>query len=79
MVEKISQRIQILYTKMKKLIEYCRKRNQWKNNQSLQLQREIYDKILHILPSLLGYGETYIKSCIIIDKCTVEKEHTENE
>ena len=32
-----------------------------------------------MLSSLLGYVETYKKSCIIIDECTVEKERTEIE
>ena len=30
-----------------------------KKNQSLQLQREEYDKLLDMLPSLLGYVETF--------------------
>ena len=29
-----------------------------KNSQSLQVQREEYDKLLDMLPSLLGYVET---------------------
>ena len=49
------------------------------NNQSLQLQREEYDKLLDMLPSLLGYVETFQKSCIFVDKCTVENERTEIE
>ena len=61
------------------LVEYRRNGNQWKNNQSLQLQREEYDKILDMLPSLLGYVETFKKSCIIIDECTVENERKEIE
>ena len=32
-----------------------------------------------MLPSLLGYVETFKKACIIIDECTVENEHTETE
>ena len=32
-----------------------------------------------MLPSLLGYVETFQKSCIIIDECTVENECTEIE
>ena len=56
---------------LKKLIEYRRNGNQWEDNQSLQLQSEEYDKLHDILPALLGYVETYKKSCIIIDECTV--------
>ena len=66
-------------TKKLELKEYRRNGNQWKNNKSLQLQREEYDKLLDILPSSLGYIETYKKYCIIIDECTVENERTENE
>ena len=32
-----------------------------------------------MLPSLLGFVESFKKSCIIIDECTVEKERTEIE
>ena len=46
--------IQIRYQKKIELIEYRRNGNQLKNNQSLQLQREEYDKLLDILPSLPG-------------------------
>ena len=49
------------------------------NNQSVQLQREEHDKLFDIHPSLLGYIETYKKSCIIIDECTLEIERTEIE
>ena len=66
-------------TKKIELVQYRRNGNQWKNNQSLQLQREEYDKLIDMLPSLLGYVETFKKSCIIIDKCTVENERTEIE
>ena len=66
-------------TKKIELVQYRRKGNQWKNNQSLQLQREEYDKLIDMLPSLLGYVETFKKSCIIIDECTVENERTEIE
>ena len=66
-------------TKKKELIEYRRKGNQWKNNQSVQLHREDYDKLLDILPSLLGYVEIYKKSCIHIGECTVENKRTEIE
>ena len=38
----------------KKIIEYRRTGKQWKMNHSLQLQREEYDKLLDVLPSLLG-------------------------
>ena len=61
------------------LVEYRRNENQWKNNQSLQLKREEYDKLLDMLPSLLGYVKTFKKSCIIIDECAVENERTETE
>ena len=37
-------------TKKIDLVEYCRNGNQWKNNQSLQLQREEYDKLLDMIP-----------------------------
>ena len=66
-------------TKKIELVQYRRNRNQWKNNQSLQLQREEYDKLLVMLPSLVGYVETFKKSCINIDECTVENERTEIE
>ena len=66
-------------TKKIELVQYHRNGNQWKNNQSLQLQREEYDKLIDMLPSLLGYVETFKKSCIIIDECTVENERTEIE
>ena len=32
-----------------------------------------------MFPSKLGYVETFKKSCIIIDECTVEKKRTEIE
>ena len=66
-------------TKKIDLVEYRRNGNQWKNNQSLQLQREEYDKLLDMLSSLLGYVEIFKKSCVIIDECTVENERTEIE
>ena len=66
-------------TKKNDLVEYRRSGNQWRNNQSLQLQREEYDKLLDMLPSLLGYVETFKKSCIIIHECAVENERTEIE
>ena len=66
-------------SKKLELKEYRRNGNQWKNNQSLQLQREEYDKLLDILRSLLGHIETYKKSGIIIDECTVQNERTEIE
>ena len=55
-------------TKKIELIEYQRNGSQWNNDQSLQLQRDEYDKLLDIHLSLLGYVETYKKSCIIIDE-----------
>ena len=36
-------------------------------------------KLLDMLPSLLGYVETFKKFCISIDECTVEIERTEIE
>ena len=66
-------------TKKIELIEYRRNGYQWKINQSFQLQTEEYDKLIDILPSKLGYLETYKKSCVIIDECTVENERTEIE
>ena len=66
-------------TKKIELIDYQKIGNQWNNNQFLQLQREEYDKLLDIHPSLLGYVETYKKSSIINDECTVENERTEFE
>ena len=45
----------------------------------MQIQREEYDKLLAILFSLLGYGETFKKSGIIFDECTVENKRTEIE
>ena len=74
--------IQIGYpsdAKKNRIVEYRRYGNQWKNNHSLQLQREKYDKLLDMLRSLLDYVETFTKSGIIIDECTVENDHTENE
>ena len=44
------------------LVEYRRNGNQKKNNQSLQLQREEFDKLLNMLPSSLGYVEIFKKS-----------------
>ena len=66
-------------TKKIKVVEYRRNGNQWKNNKSLQLQREEYEKLLDMLPSLLDYVESFKKSCIILDECTVENERTEIE
>ena len=66
-------------TKKIELIEYRRNGYQWKINQSFQLQTEEYDKLIDILPSILGYLETYKKSCVIFDECTVENERTEIE
>ena len=66
-------------TKKIDLVEYHKNGNQWKNNQSLQLQREEYDKLLDMLPSLLGTVETFKKSCIFFDECTVDIERTEIE
>ena len=61
------------------LIEYCRKRNTWKNNQKFQLEKKEYDNLVDFIPSLLSYVETFKKTCIIIDECTVDKERSEIE
>ena len=66
-------------TKNVELFEYRRNGSQWKNSQSLQVQREENDKLLDMLPSLQGYEETFKKSCIIIDEWNVENERTEIE
>ena len=42
------------------------------NGKIVKLQREKYNKLLDILPSLLGDVETFKKLCIIIDECTVK-------
>ena len=59
------------------LIEYRRKGNTWKNNQKFQLKKEEYDKLVDFIPSVLSYVETYKKTCIITDECTVENERLE--
>ena len=59
------------------LIEYRRKGNTWKNNQKFQLKKEEYDKLVDFIPSVLSYVETYKKTCIITDECTVENERSE--
>ena len=61
------------------LIEYRRKGNTWKNNQKFQLEKKEYDNLVDFIPSLLSYVETFKKTCIIIDECTVEKERSEIE
>ena len=43
-------------------------------NPFLQLQREEYEKLPDVVPSLLGYVETSNNSCIIIEECTVKNE-----
>ena len=48
------------------LNEYHRNGNQWKNNQPLLVQREEYDKLVTIFPSLLGYEGIFGKTCIIL-------------
>ena len=42
------------------------------NGKIVKLQREKYNKLLDILPSLLDDVETFKKLCIIIDECTVK-------
>ena len=61
------------------LIDYRRNGNKQKKVRSLKLQRKVYDELLDILPSLLGYVETFKNSCIIIDEYTVKNEHTKIE
>ena len=61
------------------LIEYRRKRNNWKNNQKFQLEKEEYDKLVDFIPCVLSYVETFKKTCIINDECTVENERSEIE
>ena len=40
--------------------------------QFLHLQREVYDKLFDIYPSLLGHSETFQKFCCLFDRNTVE-------
>ena len=61
------------------IIEYRRKRNTWKNNQNFQLEKKEYDNLVDFIPSVLSYVETFKKTCIIIDECTVENERSEIE
>ena len=61
------------------IIEYRRKRNTWKNNQNFQLEKKESDNLVDFIPSVLSYVETFKKTCIIIDKCTVENERSEIE
>ena len=61
------------------LIESCRKRNTWKNNQKIQSEKDEYDKLVDFEPSLLSYVERFKKTCIIIDELDVENEHSEIE
>ena len=61
------------------LIEYRRKGNTWKNNQNFQLERKEYDNLVDFIPSVLSYVETFKKTCIIIEECTVENERSEIE
>ena len=60
-------------------IEYRRKGNTWKNNQHFQLEKKEYDNLVDFIPSVLSYVETFKKTCIIIDECTVENERSEIE
>ena len=61
------------------LIENCRKRNSWKNNQKIQSKNDQYDKLVDFKPSLLSNVERFKKTCIIIDELAVENEHSEIE
>ena len=61
------------------IIEYRRKGNTWINNQNFQLEKKEYDNLIDFIPSVLSYVETFKKTCIIIDKCTVENERSEIE
>ena len=65
--------------KKRDLIEYRRKRDTWKINRKFQLEKEEYDKLVDFIPSVLSYGKTFEKTCIIIDECTVENEGSEIE
>ena len=56
------------------IIEYRRKGNTWENNQNFQLEN-----LVDFIPSVLSYVETFKKTCIIIDECTVENERSEIE
>ena len=60
------------------LIEYRKKENTWKNNQKFQLEKK-YDNLVDFIPSVLSYVETFKKTCIIIDECTVENERSDIE
>ena len=60
-------------------MEYHNKENTWKPNQKFQLEKEEYDKLVDFIPSILSYVETFKKTCIIIDECTVENERSEIE
>ena len=61
------------------LIEYRRKGNIWKNNQNFQLEKKSMMILFDFIPSVLSYVETFKKTCIIIDECTVENERSEIE
>ena len=65
--------------KKRDLIEFRRKGNTWKNNQNFQLEKKEYDNLVDFLPSVLSYVETFKKTCIIIDECTVGNERSEIE
>ena len=47
----------------KGLKEYRRNGNHWKHNQLLQLQKEHYDKMLDILPTLISYVQLFKETC----------------
>ena len=36
------------------------------------MEKEEFDKLVDFIPSVLSYIETFKKTCIIIDECTVE-------
>ena len=61
-----------------RLIEHRRKRNTWKNNPKIQLEKK-YDKLVDFILSVLSYEEIFKKTCIIIDESTVENERSEIE
>ena len=61
------------------IIEYRRKGNTWKNNQNFQMEKKEYGNLVDFIPSVLSYVETFKKTCIIIDECTVENERSEIE
>ena len=48
-------------------------------NQSVQLEKEEYGKLIEKVPPLLDYVGTFEKTCILIDERTVKNERAEIE